>query len=268
MKHILIKPIDFHTEIDCIALSERLEVQVSSTAKKCICVFLTDVLFRSTLAKAGTSPIQMLPRDLQGLAREIELEHQELAFDTTRVQELLVECGGNPVDCLQLACVLHLYCTRLLQGANRHRIKAARNQTSTLHSESDSSLDMSEDSDAELARDPRLEGTGARQGGGGSIHSIRVSNLVGARSDRTLRMMMKRAVEFSGLLTISIPPAPNEDVSLQKPYQYHYRWPLSFVVRNLRRDWGESSDESSDGMLGPSFSCCNKKGEPCRCVIG
>lgn len=112
----------------------------------------------STLTKPGTPPSQMLPKDLQGvqlhppssqlthvaaLAREMEHEHHELAFDTARVQEvtvgaldwmlwaevwlsqLLDEHGGNPPSPTELACVLHLYCTRLLQGANRHRLKVA-----------------------------------------------------------------------------------------------------------------------------------------------
>eukprot|EP00658_Telonema_sp_P-2_P039617 TRINITY_DN28316_c0_g1_i2.p1 TRINITY_DN28316_c0_g1~~TRINITY_DN28316_c0_g1_i2.p1 ORF type:complete len:185 (+),score=34.73 TRINITY_DN28316_c0_g1_i2:226-780(+) len=179
-------------------------------------------------------------------------EGHTLAFDGLRVRQLVEAKGGVHVDGHRLAAVLHVFCMVTLQAAHRHKLRAAENWEANLSPNlQSSSEDESEECDPDLS----------------DVETIRVRNVIGARSNAGIRALMKRAMEFSGLFSIPAAPNPLEDTSLQKPVQYYYRWPLSFVVRKLRRDWNESSDESSDGMS--SLKCCSKgDNNECTCRIG
>jgi len=201
------------------------------------------------LTSDDTPPFHLLNKGLRARASKLETEgHLEVAFRSDRVAEVLCNHGGSETYATQLACVLHVFSCQLLHKANQHRLRQNDRPADLPSDSSDSPLDSESEPDGYDTSAPSSPAFGY----------LRIRNIVGAACDRELRQTMVKTVEFSGLF------GPGSTPKTQKQTQYHYRWPLGFVVRNLRKDWGESSSDSSDGPLSSTFACCNSKKSSCN----
>jgi len=249
---VRLRTIDFNEEIETIARTECADVAVSVTAKKCAGVFLTDLIIHHAISADDSAPFTLLSKGLRARAANLEKQgHLEIAFRSEKVAELLCIHGGSDVYATQLACVLHVFCCHMIQCANQFRIRQIGRLRPLPSDSSDTPTDSeSEPEGYECADSPMPPGSP-------EFGYLRIRHIVGAGSDRDLREMMRKTVEFSGLF------GPGSVPQAQKQTQYHYRWPLAFVVRNLRKDWGESSSDSSDGPFGSAFTCCNSKKTGC-----